>query len=72
MDTYRLFAEVLYDIFAHICRNADDFHEVHVEVALRMLYAADTHLVTVNEGEDVELLILCVLLAYLFELKAAQ
>ena len=72
MNAYRLFAEVLYDILAHIGRNADDFHEIHVEVALRVLYAAYAHLVTVNEGEDVELLILCVLLAYLFELKAAE
>ena len=72
VDTYRLFAEVLYDIFAHICRNADDFHEVHVEVALRMLYTADTYLVTINEGEYMELLVLGVLLADLLELETAE
>ena len=72
VNAYRLFAEVLYDIFAHICRNADDFHEVHVEVTLRMFNAADTHLVSVDECKYMELLVLCILLADLFELKATE
>ena len=71
VDAYRLLAEVLYDIFAHIGRDADDFHEIHVEVALRMLHTADTHLVSVNESEHMELLVLCVLLADLLKLETA-
>ena len=71
VDTYRLLAEVLHNVFTHVCRNAGNLHEIEIEVAFRVLYAADTYLVSVNEGEDVELLVLSVLLADLLKLETA-
>ena len=72
MDAYWLVSKIFHYIFTHIGRNTDDFHEIHVEITLWMLYAADTYLVTVNEGKNVELLVLCILLTSLFELKATE
>ena len=72
MDADRLLAEVLYNIFSHICRYADDVHEFHIIVTFRMFHAAYACSVAVYESKDMELLVLCVLLAHLLELEAAE
>ena len=72
MDADRLLAEVLDNVFPHICRYADDIHEIHVVVALRMLYTANACSVTVYKCQYMELLVLSVLLAYLLELKTTE
>ena len=72
VDADRLLSEILNHVLTHVSRNAGNLHEIEIEVALRVLYTADTHLVTVNEGEDMELLVLSVLLAYLLAVEAAE
>ena len=72
VDTYRLIAEVLYYILAHVSRYASDLHEVKVEVTFRMLYAADANLVTIHESEHMELLVLCILLADFLKFETAE
>ena len=72
MDTHRLLAKVLNYVLAHICRNAGNFHEIEVEIALRMLYAADTALVSVHECEYMELLVLGFLLTDFLEFETAE
>jgi hypothetical protein len=72
VDTYRLVSEVLDYVFSNIGRYAGDFHEIEVEIAFRMLYAADTDLVSVHECEYMELLVLGVLLADFLKFETAE
>lgn len=64
--------KIHYLILAHISRDTDNIHELHLEATLRMLFAPDQYIITVHKCEDVELLALCILLTLLIELQAAQ
>ena len=72
MNHHRFPAQVFDDIPSHICRNADYIHELEVEIALRVPYAADAHGIAVHQGQHVEELSSGVLLALLLEFETAE